>query len=385
MTVKIYEKSGYWYARIQYYDEDGKQIQKWKATGFPVKGNNKRAAEDKAKQIMQELESQLSLKDHDIKFHEWMLKWLDLTKHSIKDSTYNTYKRQIENKIVPYFKACPIKLCELRTENLQAFYNYKIEHDHVKAATVHRYHANIHKALAYAVTTDRLTKNPADGVNLPKADKFVADYYSKTELETLLKGSVGSPIEIPVKLAAWFGLRRGECIGLRWNCIDFENKTLTVKGVYKDKGKGSQKNRDMYFDEMPKTEESIRTLAIPDYALEYLKKLKADQDRRRQSPGYNNSFSEFVCVRSNGDIIPLERVTRAFPTLCKKCNLRVILFHELRHSNVSLLLSNGVNMKDIQQIAGHSDIRTTMNTYGHTQPVNRNAADIMQRIFGGNK
>ena len=384
MTVKIYEKSGYWYARIQY-SQDGKQVQKWRATGFPVKGNNKRAAEDKAKEIMQDMESKLSLKDHEIMFHDWLLKWLELTKHSIKESTYSTYKKQIQNNIVPYFKTHPVKLCELKTEHLQAFYNYKIEHDHVKAATVHRYHANIHKALAYAVTTDRIIKNPADGVNLPKADKFIADFYSKTELETLLKGCVGSPIEIPVKLAAWFGLRRGECIGLRWSCIDFENKTLTVKGVYKDKGKGTQKNRDMYFDEMPKTEESIRTLAIPDYAIDYLQKLKADQDRRRQSPGYNNAFSDFVCVRPNGDIIPLERVTRAFPNLCKKCNLRVIRFHELRHSNVSLLLSNGVNIKDIQQIAGHSDIRTTMNTYGHTQPVNRNAANIMQSIFGGNK
>ena len=385
MTVKIYEKKGYWYARIQYYDEEGNQHQVWRATGFPVK-NNKGAAKAKAEEIKKEFEERLKMKDAEKLFSDWLLEWLELTKHSIKESTYSTYKRQIKNNIVPYFKEHPVKLCDLTPQDLQAFYNYKIDHDNVKAATVHRYHANIHKALAYAVKTiNNYNVNPADNVELPKEDKYISDFYSKSELETLLKGCVGSPIEIPVKLAAWFGLRRGECIGLRWSCVNFEEKTMFVHGVIKDKGKGTQKRRDLYYDDNPKRVASIRTLAIPDFALDYLKDLKAVQERRQQFPNYNKEFTDYVCVRENGDLISLERVTRDFPELCKKCGLRKIRFHELRHSNVSLLLSNGMNMKAIQQIAGHSDIRTTMNTYAHLQAVDRQSASIMQNLFGSSK
>ena len=381
MTATIQEKSGYWYEIIQWYDAEGKQIKKWRKTGYTVKGNHKREALQKAEEIKHEFERKAALKDSDMLFSDWMLEWLELTKHGIKASTYSTYKKQIKNCIVPYFKERKIKLCDLKPEDIQLFYNHKQEVDGAKGATVQRYHANIHKALDYAVKTGRINRNPSDTAEKPKADKFIADYFTEDEMITLLENASGSPIEIPVYLAAVLGLRRGECIGLRWSSINLDAMTLAVNGVIKDKGKGTTRNRDLYFDPMPKTKDSIRTLPIPLFAVEYLKALKEEQDQRKQKKDYNHKWDDYVCVRPNGDLIPLEQVTRAFPKLCKKCGLKQIRFHELRHSNISLLLAHGMDLKEIQQHAGHKDIRMTMNQYGHLQPVNRRTAAITQGAF----
>lgn len=382
MTATIAQKSGMWYAVIQWRDAEGKQIKKWRATGFPVKGNHIKEAKSKAEEIRKDFERKMGLVDSEMLFSDYLFVWLDTKeKYCIKESTYSTYRKQIENCIAPYFSKARIKLCDLTDEDIERFYMYKLEHDGVKAETISRYHANLHKALDYAVKTKRVPLNPCDTVTKPKGDPFVADYYTEAELGKLLDAAKGSVIETPIYLAALFGLRRGECIGLRWSSIDFDRSTLIVNGVIKDKGKGTTRNRDMYFDPMPKTKASIRTLPMPPVAVDYLRALKMAQEQRKKRKGYNHTWDDFVCVRPNGDLIPLENVTRAFPKLCQKCGLKPIRFHELRHSNISLLLSQGLDMKRIQLLAGHSDIRTTMNKYGHLQVVDWQSAEIVESAF----
>ncbi len=382
MTATIAQKKGNWYAVIQWRDSDGKQVKKWRATGYTVKGNHVREAKAKANEIKREFELKQGIVSPDILFSDFLTLWLEnKERYSVRESTYHTYEKQINNIIVPYFKQKKIVLSDLTDEDIEQFYRYKIETDDVKPETINRYHANIRKALSYAVKAKYITHNPCDTVNRPTGETYISDYYNESELKTLLTAAKGTVIETPVYLAAWFGLRRGECIGLRWSSIDFEKRTLIVNGVIKDKGKASTRNRDMYYDPMPKTKFSIRTLAMPDVAITYLRALKTTQEQRKQAEGYNHQWDDFVCVRADGDLIPLENVTRAFPKLCKKCGLRPIRFHELRHSNISLLLSEGMDLKRIQQHAGHSDIRTTMNKYGHLQVVDYQSAEILQGVF----
>ena len=100
--------------------------------------------------------------------------------------------------------------------------------DGVSAATIHRYHANIHKALRYAVKMELLTENPSDKVELPKQQKHIAAFYTAEEVKKLLESVKGTPLETVVYLASWFGLRRGEIVGLRWSSIDLERGVLTI-------------------------------------------------------------------------------------------------------------------------------------------------------------
>lgn len=345
---------------------ENKRKLKWVNTGLSVSGNNKRKVEAKRLEILREYEEKIALNSNDMLFADWLTQWLEETKGHIAKSTYHSYKQNIDNCIGPYFRERRIKLCELKPYHIQDFYTHKLNDDHVTANTVRHYHANIHKALSHAVRMERLNSNPADHVELPKKAPHIANYYTAEELKTLLNSASSTQLEPIVRLAAWFGLRRGEIIGLRWSSVDFESKTLSITGVVRDKGE-SQKSRDLYFVPAAKTRSSIRSFPMPESAVTYLQALKAEQDERRKRLVYNHQWDDFVCVRDNGDLIPLEYVSRAFPKLCEKSGLPRLRLHELRHTNISLLLENGAGMKDLQEWAGHSSYSTTANIYSHVQ------------------
>ena len=123
----------------------------------------------------------------------------------------------------------------------------------------------------------------------------------------------------------------------------------------------------MYYSPTAKTKSSLRSFPLNDEMVAYLRNLKTQQDQRRTMPHYNHSWDDFVCVRNNGDLIPLEYVSRAFPKLCEECGLRKLKLHELRHTNISLLLTEGASMKEVQEWTGHSNYSETANTYAHVQ------------------
>lgn len=368
MTASTQIKNNKYYVVLSWKNYENKRVQKWVSTDLNVSGNNKRKIEQLRVKILAEWEEKISLNNIDILFSEYLKQWLEETKNSISENTYYSYKRTITGAICPYFAGLKIKLCDLKTYHIQNFYNYKMTNDGVSANTVHHYHANISKALKYAVKMERIKNNPASNVELPKKEKHIADYYSSDELKTLLKGVKNDDLEVVVLLAAWFGLRRGEIIGLKWDCVDFVNNTITIIGTVTDKGEGFSRIDNLQYKPTPKTSSSIRTFPMLKGCAEYLLELKKKQaERQKRQPNYNFKWKDFVCVRKNGDLIPLDYITRAFPKLCKKCGLRPIKLHELRHTNISLLVEQGENMKQIQEWAGHSSYSTTANIYAHIQ------------------
>ena len=377
MTASIQTKSNKYYIVLNW-KSNGKRAQKWVHTGLSTTGNNKRKAEQKRLEILREWENKVSLNDCDMLFSDYLKRWLEDTKHTISENTYYSYRKTIYNSICPYFEQMKIKLCDLKPFHIQEFYNHKMQNEGVTANTVWHYHANISKALKYAYRTERIKENPSDKIELPKKEKHIANYYSAEELKTLLEKTKGSKIEMVVYLAAWFGLRRGEIIGLRWDCIDFENNTLSVIGTVTDKGIGS-KRENLTYRQTTKTNSSLRSFPISDEVAKYLKELKAKQERQKSTvKRYNHKWEGFVCVDNAGNLISPDYVTRVFPKLCEQCGLRRIKLHELRHTNISLLVEAGAHMKDIQEWAGHSSYSTTANIYAHIQAKSKNK--LMQTL-----
>ena len=366
VTASLTTKGDKYYVIVCFYTDDGRK-QKWINTGLTVSGNHKREAQKRCQQLIFEYQEKLALNNGQVHFSEYLKQWLETWRTKISDSTYHEYRKAIHNIICPYFEKLKIKLFDLKAHHIQEFYEYKMNTDGVSANTIYHYHANIHKALDFAVKMDRIASNPADKVELPKKEDHHADFYTVDELKTLLEESKGKQIEPVIKLAAWYGLRRGEIIGLRWSCINFDSKTLSITGTVKDKGLSGSKIKNMYYSPTAKTKSSLRSMPMSDEQVTYLMDLKAQQDARRSKPLYNHAWDDFVCVRENGDLIPLEYVTRAFPKLCSACGLRPIKLHELRHTNISLMLATGHSMKEAQEWAGHSNFSITANTYAHTQ------------------
>jgi integrase len=239
----------------------------------------------------------------------------------------------------------------------------------VTGNTIHHYHANIHKALKQAYQTELIKDNPASKVIMPKKERFESEFLTSEEMNILLEAVVGEKIETPVILAAWFGLRRGEALGVRWQDVDFSSMTLYIKGVITDKGEGSRME-NLKYRNGTKTPSGTRSFPLPPEVAEYLKVLKQRQADRRLLLGnsYNQAWTDFVCVDVTGDLIKPEYLSRAFPAFLEKHGLKKIRLHELRDSNASLLLDSGVDMKMLQQWLGHAHYSTTADCYAHHRP-----------------
>ena len=331
----LQEKNDFYYIVLSYKDAAGKRKTKWEATGLSVKRNKKKAEalllERRRNFMVPTAPAEIRL-DDDILFSDFMLKWLEVTKSTIQITTYASYQGMVERVIVPYFRKRGIKLVDLNATDLQDFYTKQLER--VKANSVIHYHANIHKALKYAVKIDLIPTNPADKVERPKKNEFKGSYYSADEIHALTEIAEGTKLEIPVLLASFYGLRRSEVLGLKWDAIDFEANTLEVKHIVTQASIDGKKV--LVQADRAKTKSSLRTLPLVPPIRDRLLMLKGQQDTYRRLCGksYNREYLGYLCVDEIGNIIRPNYVSEQFPKLLEKNGLRPIRFHDLRHPYV---------------------------------------------------
>ena len=356
----LHEKNGYYYIILNLTDSAGKRKPKWISTGLTIKGNKKRAEQ----MLMKERRKYANAKTgDDVLFADFMEQWLEIVKSTVSIPTYSSYVNAVKSIIAPYFRKKKILLRDLQAHDIQMFYQEQLQR--VKASSVIHYHANIHKALKYAVKNDMIPSNPADKVERPKQDKFYGNFYDRDELNKLFEAVAGTKLELPVLLGAFYGLRRSEIVGLKWSAIDFEQNTITISHTV------TSCNLDgkcvIVAKDTTKTKSSRRTLPLVPYFHEKLLAVKAQQERNQKLCGrsYNREFLEYICVDDIGDRFKPNYITSQFPKLLERNGFRKIRFHDLRHSCASLLLASGVPMKHIQEWLGHSDFSTTANIYAH--------------------
>lgn len=358
----LQEKNGNFYIVLSYKDHTGKRKTKWQKTGLLVKGNKK-----KAEQMLMEARRNFipeSAPDPDnILFADFMLQWLEIVKPNIAITTYSSYSGTTTKIIAPYFRKKGILLRELKPSDIQQFYTEQLKR--VSGNSVTHYHANIHNALKYAVKTEMIDSNPADKIERPKKARFTGSFYDSNEIQKLFEAARGTNLEIPIFLGAFYGLRRSEALGLKWDAIDFVNNTITIRHTVTScmiDGKHIQTAKDT-----TKNKASLRTLPLIPVFKEHLLGTKAKQEENRRLCGrcYDSRYLDYVCVDPMGSLLTPNYISGSFPKLLEKHGLRRIRFHDLRHSCASLLLSNGVPMKQIQEWLGHSDFSTTANIYAH--------------------
>ena len=227
------------------------------------------------------------------------------------------------------------------------------------------HHAIIHRALKYAVKTDLIDVNPADKVDRPKKNEFTGNFYSREEMNALFDAVRGNKIEIPVMLAAFYGLRRSEVVGLKWDAVDFEQNTLEIRHTVATVRLDGKKV--IVESDTTKTKASKRTLPLVPVFRERLLALQEEQKENRKLCGrsYNKKYDGYICVDPMGNLLMPNALSDSFQLVLRDYNLRRIRFHDLRHSCASLLLANNVPMKQIQEWLGHSDFSTTANIYSH--------------------
>ncbi len=374
ITAYLTIKNKTFYTVLTYYVEGIRKL-KWVSTGIK-ENESKRKAEKKLIQIRDEFKEKLETitetKTEDTKvkitFADFMIKWLDMIKHQVEESTYTGYKRQIEGRLKKYFTEHPILLEDLKPVHILYFYN-SLYAEGLKGNTVVKYHANIRKALDYAVQTDLILSNPAIKVGRPQQEQFIADYYNEEELNNLFKVVRDTPIELIVNLTAFYGLRRSEVLGLKWSAIDFKNKTITISHkviTVTDESENAKNKTKMITKSKTKNKSSYRTLPLfkeIEELLLYTKKMQ-EYYKSQFRDSYNNQYKDFVCVDELGNLRKPDYVSHKFKQILRKNNLREIRFHDLRHSCATLLVKKGISLREIQDWLGHSSSKTT-ERYAH--------------------
>ena len=354
ITGCLQQKNGFYYVLL-YLKIDGKRKVKWISTKLPVDGTSerkaKRAFDEIRSQFEKEYEEQLQREEQErilaqtvppdarLEFSAYMDKWLNSVRSTIATATYQSYANMLRARIIPYFEPRGIAVMDLTPQDIEDFYQ-KVLADGCTTNTVIHYHAIIRKALQSAVRKDILSKNPADKVDRPKKNVYHGTFYSEEEMLVLFDAVEGDPLELCVKIAAYYGLRRSEVLGLRWSAIDLEHKTISISH------KVIEAEVDGKF--VPVGEDVLKTKS---------------SFRFRKS--YCRDYLEYICVDQCGRLLRPNYVTEHFSWLIQKYGLKKIRFHDLRHTCASLLLSNGISMKQIQIWLGHSTFSTTADIYAH--------------------
>ena len=357
-------KNGRYYAVLNYRNAGGQRKTKWISLGLPEKGN-KRKAEAELARLRAEFEPPKEVCDlnSDMLFADYLLEWLEIAKGRLAVATYSSYAAMIKKPVGPYFRQRNLTLRELEARHLQMFYSEMLRK--VKPNPVIHYHAIIHSALKYAVKTDMLVQNVADKVDRPKKNSFQPVFLSAEEMQKMFEALRGTKLELPVLVAAFYGFRRGEVLGLKWDAIDFERGTISViRTVTTITLDGKQTEIEQ---QSAKTKSSLRTLPLIGSFREYFLQVKEAQELNKQVCGncYNYEYDGFVFVDELGERMRANYLTSAFPKFLENHGLRRMRFHDLRHTCASLLLSNGISMKQIQIWLGHSTFSTTADIYAH--------------------
>lgn len=364
MTGSLQIKNGYFYAVLNFKDKEGKRKQKWVATELQERGN-KRKAEQVLKDLIAEYEGSDYIEPSKKLFCDFLKEWVEMDKHNVQVTTYDGYVHMLNKHIYPYFKEKGIMLSKIKPMDIQKYYSVKLD-EGLSPNTVIKHHGIIRTSLQYAVKTNLIKENIADLVDKPKKERYYASHYNLDELNELFAIAKGTTIEPCIVIASFFGLRRSEVLGVKWESIDFENKLIKIcNKVVRGKDKNG-KLTSIELDKM-KSETSLRTLPLCDTMLEYFRKVLEQQKINAQIMGnsYIHKYDNYICVNAMGDLIKPDYVSDTFNALLKKNGLRHIRYHDLRHSCASLLVSLGFNLVEIQQWLGHADFRITANTYSH--------------------
>jgi integrase len=284
MTTRLQEKDGYWYGILNYKDETGKYKKKWIATGYTVKGSNKRKAEEITQKAAQEFEAEQTDKATRLEGPAQAMtvaalirEWLPLKKLDLRENTFAAYEDTANGHVLPFFDALAVTVEDLSPAHIQRYYAEKSTAG-IGPGTLTRHRTIIRSSLDYAIQTLGILKaNPADRVRLPKQKKRLPSFYTEEQLKKLFKAVEGESIEAPVKLAAYFGLRRSEALALRWSSVDWKRKTVSITHTLVRVGTKTA------FKDTVKQMASYRTMPLMPAMESYLRVLEGQQKELRTS------------------------------------------------------------------------------------------------------
>lgn len=351
--------------------------------------SSKREAEKELSKFITAIEGGCTYSASKTTLNEFSKKWLDTyVKPNLSPTTYQSYNEKLEKHILPYLGSKRLdKIKPLDIDNLYNFLltkptNRKDEFGNFKTlspASVHRVHEILSSIFNNALRWDLVPYNPCTKVIQPKFNRTKMSCYDEETSKKLINCLLQkAPIKYKcfVILAILTGFRRGELIGLHWDDINFENKTITVsRSAYYVSGQGVKEKE-------PKTESSNRTITVPSICFELLKHWRAEQGKIKLALGNKWQCPKNIFTTDDGNIMNLSTGPKWFSNFLKKNNFRHIRFHDLRHTFATLLVSNNTDIKTVSHKLGHANPNTTINFYLHNlESTDKSSAELLENLL----
>jgi len=342
-----------------------------------IHGTKKEAEVELAK-FVTEVQNGLVIDGKSLKFSEFVEVWKrDYGSKELAPTTYKRYCRMLETRILPYFGHFYIN--KIRPTDIMKFYDL-LEKDTqlvrkkgnngsktkkpLSGKTILEHHRLLRAMLHRAVYWQLIVSNPAERVQPPRAKKpkrrSYDDEQTKILLENLEKLTVeDTKYKVAIILTIFTGVRLGELMGLEWQDVDFRNGIISIN-------RSSQYLSDMgVFTKVPKTENSIREIAIPEFIISLLEEYKLWYEEQKSLYGELWTNSDRLFVQADGKPMHPSSISKWFVKYVSTIGLPVINFHGLRHTNASLLVAQNVDIAVVSARLGHAQISTTLDFYVH--------------------
>lgn len=366
LTAQLEKKGGRYYAIFRYPSYDGTRKAKWYALHLKAHPGNKREALNKMEEMKRRLQDLISVPGFEIGFSEYLRKWIETKKGKIEESTFNSFVRLVEGKILPFFKKDKLALSEVKPKHIRDLYEHLYLHGNksgdkgLSISSIKSVKHILHAVFCQAIIEGLIRTNPTESVALPAKDN-PRKHHNVLDIESanrLLGYVQDDTLMYPLLLLTLrYGLRKSEVLGIKWNAIDFDNNLFRIESVIVA-GKHQERDRT-------KTETSRRSfLMFPEVKEAFLIR-KREQERQKETLGDAYFEPIYVFTKPNGDHLNPYWVTREFQTVLEECGLPPMRFHDLRHSTACILYDNGMELLELQRWMRHGKLSMTSDVYLH--------------------
>lgn len=336
-------------------------------------GKTRAEVREKLARAQRTISDGLPLPDERLTVGRFLAQWLE-TKRDLRPESYRRYEEAARLHLVPYIGGQT--LSRLQPGVILAAYQ-RLRDKGLSGTSLHLVHGVLRGALKDAVRWGLAVRNPTDAIDTPKRSTAEMSTLGPNEARRLLDAALGDPLEALYILAITSGLRLGELQALKWSAVDFGRRQLEVRATYQ----GNVDGEPVFAP--PKTQRSRRTVRLSEVAVDALRRHRVSQAEQRLAVG--SLWHDYDLVFATAFGRPLDGNNlrrRSFAKLLERAALPPMRFHSLRHGVATLLMAEGVSVKAISEMLGHSDVSTTLRIYAHVLPsAHDQAAAAMDRMF----
>ena len=330
-----------------------------------VKGN-KGAAQKRMTELLRQLDTNSFIKPIKTTVKTYLEQWLqDYVKPNLSPRSYERYESVIRVHILPSLGNIP--LTKLQPSHIQRLYSTKLN-EGLASRSVLYIHRILHKALQTAIKTDLLSRNILDCVEVPKFKLIEMQIWDEDEVNRFLIAAKDSQYYTLFFTALFTGCRRSELLALKWSDINLLLCQLSIS-----RGLHQLRNREYIFTQ-PKTAKSSRVISLSPSVVHVLKEYFNQKAMDKAMADIKLTDDDLVFSTFEGKPLRPNTVSRAWSITAKKAGIKIIRFHDARHTHASLMLKQGIHPKIVQERLGHSTISTTLDIYSHVTPGMQQAA-----------